>query len=117
MAGRTISAYADEDTAARIAQIAKLEDRSPAQVAAAALRLYTGLPEVAHRSLRRLEAKDSAELREQAWRAMTRGLLHVLFEDAERHIIECAERQGIWDHIGDSEEEILAEAVRLTTQP
>ena len=116
MSGLTVSAYADEATAARIAQIAKLEDRSPAQIAAAALRLYVSLPEVGHRALRRLEANESPELNKQAWISMTRGLLHVLFDDAERHIVECMRRKGIGDNIGDSEDEILAEAVRLTTQ-
>jgi predicted transcriptional regulator len=116
MTGRTVSAYADEATAARIAELAKLEDRSPAQIAAAALRLYVGLPEVAHRALRRLEATESPELIREAQRAITRKVLDVLFDDAERYIVESMRRKGIGNNIGDSEDEILTEAVRLTTQ-
>jgi hypothetical protein len=40
MTGRTVSAYTDEATAAKVAEIARLEDRSPAQIGAAALRFY-----------------------------------------------------------------------------
>jgi|HubBroStandDraft_1064217.scaffolds.fasta_scaffold706704_1 hypothetical protein len=117
MSGRTVSAYVDDATAASIAQIAKIEDRSPAQIGAAAFRLYAALPEVAHRALRRLDAAESPELSRQASNSMTRGLLHVLFDDAENRIVESMRRNGIGDNIGDSEDEILAEAVRLTTQP
>ena len=52
MAGRTVSAYTDETTAQRIAQLAKVEDRSPAEIAAAALRLYVNLPTHAHQAFR-----------------------------------------------------------------
>jgi len=38
VAGRTVSAYADEETARVIERLAAFEDRSPAQIAAAALR-------------------------------------------------------------------------------
>lgn len=44
MAARTISAYADERTARDVERIAQSEDRSPAQIAAAALRFYARLP-------------------------------------------------------------------------
>jgi hypothetical protein len=117
MVGRTVSAYVDDATAARIAHLAKTEDRAPAQIGASALRLYASLPEVAHRALRRLDATESVELSHHAWNSMTRGLLHVLFEDAENRIVDNMRRNGVGDTIGDSEDEILAEAVRLTTQP
>lgn len=117
MAGRTVSAYADEATASRIAHLAKIEDRSPAQIAAAALRLYVGLPTVAHDAFRQIEAMESPQMLDDVQREITRTMLHTLYEDASRRIVESMRRNGIGDNIGDSEDEILAEAVRLTTQP
>ncbi|HKR88837.1 MAG TPA: hypothetical protein VJS38_11750 [Phenylobacterium sp.] len=69
MAGHTISAYADEQTYKQVSELAKAEDRSTAQIAAAALRLYMRLPRRAHDALRRLEAAGPEALDAAAWAA------------------------------------------------
>lgn len=82
MSGRTVSAYADEATAKRVVQLAEAEARSPAQIAAAALRLYVSLPAEAHQALRRIEALKSPDAAERLSRAVTRMMLDVAYEAA-----------------------------------
>jgi hypothetical protein len=115
MSGRTISAYTDEATATRLAYLAKIEDRSPAQIAAAALRFYTGLPPEAHQALRRIEAMESPELLSSLQREVTRTVLHALFDGAEGRMVKRAEEGGVAD-TASTEDDLLAEAVRLTTR-
>lgn len=79
MAGRTISAYADEQTFRKVAELAKAEDRSTAQIVAAALRLYMRLPRRAHDALRRLEAAGPEAIDAAAW-AAGRALLDQQYE-------------------------------------
>lgn len=81
MAGHTISAYADEQTYKQVSELAKAEDRSTAQIAAAALRLYMRLPRRAHDALRRLEAAGPEALDAAAW-AAGRALLDQQYEQS-----------------------------------
>ena len=67
MAGHTLSAYADEQTYQKVAQLAKIEDRSVAQIVSAALRFYMRLPRHAHDALRRAEADGPESAEAQAW--------------------------------------------------
>jgi hypothetical protein len=113
MAGRTVSAYTDELTARRIAQLAKAEDRSPAEIAAAALRLYVSLPPHAHQAFRQIEAMESPAVTDSVQRAMTRALIDGVYEAARQQALG----QMSVPPEGDSEEAILAEAIRLTTSP
>jgi len=112
MSGRTVSAYADETTARRIAQLAKVEDRSPAQIAAAALRLYVILPTEAHQAFRQIEAMESSAVIDSVQRAMTRVLIDGVYDAARRRAVAQMHVSGGDD---DSEEAILAHAVRLTS--
>lgn len=110
MAARTISAYADEATARGVERIAQLEDRSPAQIAAAALRFYVRLPAEAHAALRRVERQGTAEDIDALAREITRKALDAEWEVAHRQLV--AEMQ-----VGPTpadEDALLAEAVRLT---
>lgn len=79
MTGRTVSAYTDEATAAKVARIAKLEDRSPAQIAAAALQFYVRLPSSARDAWRAIEASEDSAIDEAAW-AAGRALLDQRYE-------------------------------------
>lgn len=109
MSGRTISAYADEQTAQCIATMAKVEDRSTGQIAAAALRLYTHLPLEARQALRQIEAMESPEVLDNLQKAMTRLLLNAVYESAHHRLMQqmpASEK--------DDEEALIAEAVRLT---
>lgn len=79
MAGRTVSAYTDEATAAKVAEMARREDRSPAQIAAAALRFYVRLPAHARDAWRSAEALDDKAIDEAAW-AVGRALLNKRYD-------------------------------------
>lgn len=111
VAARTISAYADEETARGVARIAQIEDRSPAQIAAAALRLYVRLPAEAHAALRRIETLGTDQDIDALARAIARKALDAEWEVARRRFVADmpAGETG-----GDSEDDILTEAVRLT---
>ena len=110
MSGRTVSAYADERTASSVAEMARLEDRSPAQIAAAALRLYVRLPLAARDAWRRVEAAGESAV-EQAARAAGRALLDRQYEDALAAGLARHERRLAADA---SESDILAHAVEIS---
>jgi predicted transcriptional regulator len=112
MPGKTISAYTDEETAKLVEHIARVEQRKPSQIAAAALAFYVRLPIEAHAALRRLEALASPEdlnlMRREVTRAISNASMDAAMERAAPRI---------HDTYGDglqTEEEIMAEAVRLT---
>lgn len=110
MASRTISAYADAETASVIERIAETEDRSPAQVAAAALRFYALLPAEAHAAFRRIEKLGTAQDIDALAREIARKTLDAEWDVAHRRLV--AEMKA--GEIPESEEDILSEAVRLT---
>lgn len=106
----TLSAHTDQATASRVNEMAKLEDRTPSQITAAAVRWYVRLPASARDALRRIEARGERAIDEAAW-AAGRALLNKEFE-------EVLDR-GLANYTPSipadaSEDEILAEAVRLT---
>jgi len=110
MAGRTLSAYADEQTYRQVSQLARLEDRSTAQIVSAALRLYLRLPRSAQDALRRLEALGPERADAGAW-AAGRALLDQQYDAAlARGLSEGGDR--FVD--GDDEEGLLARAVEMT---
>ena len=110
MAARTISAYADEETARIVERIAQLEDRSPAQIAAAALRFYVHLPAEAHAAFRRIEKVGTIEDMDALAREITRKTVDAEWEVAHRQFVaEMKVEDGPAD-----EDSILAEAVRQT---
>jgi hypothetical protein len=106
----TLSAHTDEVTASRVSEMAKLEDRTPSQITAAAVRWYVRLPASARDALRRIEAKGDQAIDEAAW-AAGRALL-------DREYEELLDK-GLANYTPPlpadaSEDDILAEAVRLT---
>ncbi len=109
MAGHTLSAYADEQTYQQVAKLARLEDRSTAQIVAAAVRLYMRLPRAAHDALRRLEAAGPAQADAAGW-AAGRALLDQQFDAA---LAEAASNSPsiVAD---DDEDALLAKAVEAT---
>lgn len=114
MAGKTISAYTDEETAALVAELARVEQRTPSQIASAALKLYARLPPRAHDSLRRLEANGAPEDFNLMLREITRAISNASFDAASRKI-----GSAFADAYGDdlhTDEEIEAEAVRLVKE-
>ncbi len=102
----TLSAHTDEATASRVSEMARLEDRTPSQITAAAVRLSAS----ARDSLRRIEAQGDQAIEESAW-AAGRALL-------DKDYKEVLDR-GLANYTPTlpadaSEEAILAEAVRIT---
>ena len=106
----TLSAHTDEATASRVSDMAKLEDRTPSQITAAAVRWYVRLPASARDALRRIEAQGDHAIEEAAW-AAGRALLDRQYEDALRSGLSRAPSTL---SAGASEEDILAEAKRIT---
>lgn len=104
------SAHLDEHTDLLVAETAKLEDRSPSQIMAAAVRWYLHLTPGARDAMRRIEAIGAPAVEEASW-TLSRALL-------EREYAALA-RQGARSlkttlTAEASEDEIMAEATRLT---
>ncbi len=95
--------------AARVAEIAEREGRSPDQIAAAALRVYVSLPEAARNELRRIEAEGETQLAEAAW-AVGRALIDQQYDA----LIEARRlRGGLPLPLDASEQDILDYAVKI----
>ncbi len=115
MAGHTLSAYADEQTYRQVSQLARLEDRSTAQIVSAALRLYLRLPRAAHDALRQLEAAGPEAADTAGW-AVGRALLDQQYEAAvAQGLAESANRTA--RPLAETEDEILARAVEISRRP
>lgn len=109
MAGRTISMHTSEETARRMEQLSRVEERSPSQIASAALNLYLQLPSEAHGALRYMQAMGSDEDISRAMRAIARLLLNAQYDVAVRQIGRALEGRPV----PETEDEMLAEAERL----
>jgi len=111
MAGHTLSAYADEQTYRKVAELAKAEDRSTAQIVAAAVRLYMRLPRRAHDALRRLEAAGPEAIDAAAW-AAGRALLDQQYE----RVVAKGLKEGGHAPADLDEEALLEEAAIIARQ-
>jgi hypothetical protein len=106
----TLSAHTDEATASRVSEMARLEDRTPSQITAAAVRWYVRLSAPARDALRRFEAQGDRAIEEAAW-AAGRALLDKEYEEVlDRGLAQYA--SGLPTDA--PEDDILAEAVRFT---
>lgn len=114
MAGKTISMHASEEIARRVEYVARVEDRSPSQIASAALSFYLQLPPEAHAALRHVQALGTDEDVDRISRRMARLLLDAQFEVAERRVVASMRAEGL-DALA-SEDDILAEANALTSR-
>jgi hypothetical protein len=114
VAGKTISMHASEETARRMEYVARVEDRTPSQIAAAALKFYLQLPPEAHAALRQVQALGTDQDVEQISRKMARLLLDAQFEVAERRVVASMTTQEL-DEL-QSEDDILTEANALTSR-
>jgi hypothetical protein len=113
MPGKTISAYTDEETARLVEHLAKVEQRKPSQIAAAALALYARLPGEAHSTLRSIETMGDAGEYDRMLREVTRAILEVGYHSAVRRL--KPRLQQVYGNSLQTEDDILAEAVRLTS--
>ncbi len=112
MPGRTISAFADEETASLVEQLALLEGRTPSQIAASALALYVRLPAEGHSSLRYVQAYGTADEFARMTREVARAMVDAEYEISYQKVVDSMPVKAGGPR---TEEELLAEAVRLTT--
>jgi predicted transcriptional regulator len=111
MAGKTVSAHVDAETAQRLANLARSESRSASRIAAEAIRFYTQLPSLAHDSLRRFQSYASAESYDLMMREIAREIAWAGFNGAIDALApQLAER---YEGRLNTDEEIEAEAIRL----
>ncbi|MHC5854300.1 hypothetical protein [Nostoc sp.] len=112
MAGKTISAYTDTETASRVSYIAKLEHRPTSQIAGMALKFFACLPAEARAALWQLEGMGSTADFEEISREITRILLHAQYKVAHRQIMDHMKFEHL-DQL-ETEDDILEAAVALT---
>lgn len=112
MAGKTISAYTDTDTADRIESIAKREDRRKAQIAGMALKLFSVLPDEARTAWRKIETFGSPADMEHAIADITRILLNAQYAISTQQVaqeIDAESLNGL-----ETEDDLLTAAIALT---
>lgn len=112
MAGKTISAYTDKETASRVAYIARIEQRKPSQLAAMALKLFVELPQEARAALWQIEALGSRADFEEVMQEIARTLLHAQYKVAHRQVIEQMKVENLEQL--ETEDDILSAAIDLT---
>lgn len=112
MAGQSISA--DAATVARLRQTATSEGRTPSQITASSLKLYLALPGTVRAALRDIEMLGTAEDQHNMIRAIARTVASTQYDVARRRIAEGMRIDN--EDLIETDEEILAEAVRATTK-
>ncbi len=113
MAGKTISAYTDLDTAQRFEWIARREQRRKAQIAGAALKLFVNLPEPARAAWHQLEALGSSEDLDRLGQEIARVLLHAQYEMAQHQLLSQMKPTSGYNL--ETEDDCLDAAVSLTS--
>lgn len=111
MAARTISLHASGEMARMVEHLSRVEDRSPSQIAAAALAFYLRLPSEAHSALRHVQALGGEEDVRGLVRGITRLLLNAQYDVAVRRMGDDLLEQGV--PVPETEEEMLEEADQL----
>jgi hypothetical protein len=109
--GKTISAYTDEETARLVGDLARVERRTASQVAAEAIALYVRLPREAHAALREIDGDPSPHA--AMIRQVTRAIIKAAYDASLARMAPAVKE--IYGDTLQSEEDILAEAIRLTS--
>jgi cytochrome P450 len=111
MASRTVAAHLDDATIARLRAAASVENRSPSQIQAVALKLLLDMSPGARRALFAIDGiADDAE-RKLAAKRLGRAALAAYEQIIDARALRLSRRGA--DRALDSEEAIEAEAVRL----
>ena len=110
MASGTVGVHLDKLTIERLRAMASVENRSPSQIQAVALKLFLDMPTGARRSLFAIDGIANEDEREFAAKALGRAALA-----AYDRIIDARHRQTHErsDVTLESDEAVEAEAVRL----
>jgi hypothetical protein len=114
MAGKTISAYTDSDTADSVAYLAKIEQRTPAQIAGIALKFFVKLPAPARTAWYQINALGDQSDLEKVTSEIARALLNTQYEISQRQVRESIEIDP--QHNLESEDDILSTAIQLTVR-
>jgi predicted transcriptional regulator len=112
MAGKTISAYTDAETAHRIESIALREHRKKAQIAGTALKFFVGLSEEARTAWRQIEALGTADEIERISQEIARTLLHAQYAITHKQVVQELNTEALGSL--ETEDDLLDAAVSLT---
>lgn len=112
MAGKTISAYTDSETAESVAYLAKLENRTPAQIAGMALKFFVSLPTSARNAWCQINALGTQAEREEVAREITLALLNTQYKIAQRKVVSQIKIEN--SDLLEVEDDILSTAIDLT---
>ncbi len=100
------------ETVNELHDIAAREGRTPSQLTAASLKLYLDLPDTVRAALRDVEGLGTPEDRRNMLRAIGRAVTSTQYEVARRRVSESMHLNREAEL--DTDEAILAEAVRVT---
>ena len=101
--------------AAQMRQVAIQEGRTPAQLTVASLKFYLDLPSIVRTGLRDVDTLGAPEDWHNLLRAISRAVAFAQYEVARGRVAEDMQLNH-GDRL-DTDEAILAEAVRATTAP
>jgi len=112
MAGKTISAHTDKQTADLVNRLAKIEQRTPSQIMAIALKFFVKLPMSARQAWYQIEALGDEADQERAIALITQLLIDERYSLLQNKVIE----EMKIDLIGEleTEDDIVNAAVKLT---
>ena len=112
MAGKTISAYTDKQTADLVERLAEIEQRTPSQIMAIALKFFVKLPISAREAWYQIEAIGDEANRERAVALITQALIEERYSLMQNKVVE----EMTIDSIGEleTEDDILNAAIKLT---
>ncbi len=112
MKGKTISAYTDQETAELVNYLAKIEQRSPSQIAAIALKFFVKLPATAREAWYQIETLGEQAQKEAVIEQITRSLINMQYEISQRKVVEEMNIETLEPL--ETEDDILAAALKLT---
>ncbi|MGL5805892.1 MAG: hypothetical protein ACRC2R_26995 [Xenococcaceae cyanobacterium] len=112
MSGKTISAYTSEQTANKLAEIAKRESRKKAQLAGMAIELFVSLPPAAIDAWLRVIANGEPNLKAQVQDKIARTLIDARYQVTHEQLIEEISLDSIEPL--ETEDDFLNAAVAIT---
>ena len=112
MTGKTISAYTDKQTADLVDRLAKIEQRSPSQIMAIALKFFVKLPVSAREAWYQIEAIGDEADKEQTIQEITRALIDKRYEIMQDRVVT----EMATDSIGklETEDDIVSAGIKFT---
>jgi predicted transcriptional regulator len=113
MSGKTISAYTSEQTANKLADLAKKESRKKSQLAGIAIELFVSLPPGAIDAWLRVVAHGEPEITQQVKDKIARTLLDARYQITHQQLIneiQCDQLEPL-----ETEDDFLNAATAITS--